>query len=193
MTSFEWDLGNGKTWKIPLEDTIPKKRMFKIKHLELTEAEEARQIMYNYYEEVLKQPVPPEEEAFAQAMIEAEKNPPPPVIEQPVVHDENYIPPMPEYGSKDFFIWCSKTKKARAALKKKKEDEKAAAAAVKTAEKDKVAAEKATKLAEKAAKLAEKAALKAAKDAALAQKAALKAAKDAALAQKDALKAAKGK
>ena len=97
MTSFEWDLGNGKRWKIPLEDTVPKKRMFKIKHLILTEAEEARQIMYNYYEEVLKQPVPPEEEAFAQAMIEAEKNPPPPVIEEPivVVHDENYIPPMP--------------------------------------------------------------------------------------------------
>ena len=165
MTSFEWDLGNGKTWNISPERIIPKKRMFKIKHLELTEAEEARQIMYNYYEEVLKQPVPPEEEAFAQAMIEAEKNPPPPVIEQPVVHDENYIPPMPEYGSKDFFIWCSKTKKARAALKKKKEDEKAAAAAVKTAEKDKVAAEKA--------------ALKAAKETAKALKEAAKAAKTA--------------
>ncbi len=72
MTSFEWDLGNGKTWNISPERIIPKKRMFKIKHLELTDAEEARQIMYNYYEEVLKQPVPPEEEAFAQAMIEAE-------------------------------------------------------------------------------------------------------------------------
>jgi hypothetical protein len=188
MTSFEWDLGNGKTWNISPERIIPKKRIFKIKHLELTEAEEARQIMYNYYEEVLKQPVPPEEEAFAQAMIEAEKNPPPLIIEEPVVHDENYIPPMPEYGSKDFFIWCSKTKKARAALKKKKEDEKAAAAAVKTAEKDKVAAEKAAKLATKTAALATKAALKAAKDAALAEKAALKAAKEAAKAAKTANK-----
>jgi hypothetical protein len=172
MTSFEWDLGNGKTWNISPERIIPKKRTFKIKHLELTEAEEARQIMYNYYEEILKQPVPPEEEAFAQAMIEAEKNPPPPVIEQPVVHDENYIPPMPEYGSKDFFIWCSKTKKAREALKKKKEDEKATAAAAKNAVKDKMAAEK-------AAKLAEKAALKAAKETAKALKEAAKATKTA--------------
>jgi hypothetical protein len=177
MTSFEWDLGNGKTWTIPLEDTVPKKRTFKIKHIVLTEAEEARKIMYDYYEEVLKQPVPPEEEAFAQAMIEAEKNPPPPVIEEPIVHDENYIPPMPEYGTKDFFIWCSKTKKAREALKKKKEDAKNAAAAAKTAEKEKIAAEKA--------------AVKSAKDAAKAEKEAAKAAKEAAKAAKEAAKTAK--
>ena len=175
MAFFDWDLGNGQVWRIPLEDPTPKKRMFKIKHVYLTEAEQAREDMRQYYAEVLKQPVPPEEEDFAAEMIEAEKNPTP-VIPEPVVHDENYIPPMPEYGSKDFFIWCSKTKKAREALKKKKEDEKAAAVAAKTAEKDKIAAEKA------AAKLA--------KDTAKAEKEAAKAAKDAAKAAKEAAKAA---
>lgn len=176
MAFFDWDLGNGKVWRIPLEDPIPKKRMFKIKHVFLTEAEQAREDMRQYYAEVLKQPVPPEEEDFAAEMIEAEKNPPPPPSPEPVVHDENYIPPMPEYGSKDFFIWCSKTKKAREALKKKKEDEKALVVAAKTAEKDKIAAEKA------AAKLA--------KDTAKAEKEAAKAAKEAAKAAKEAAKAA---
>lgn len=181
MAFFDWDLGNGKVWRIPLEDPTPKKRMFKIKHVFLTEAEQAREDMRQYYAEVLKQPVPPEEEDFAAEMIEAEKNPPPPPSPEPVVHDENYIPPMPEYGSKDFFIWCSKTKKAREALKKKKEDEKAAAVAAKTAEKDKIAAEKA------AAKLA-KDTVKAVKDAAKAAKEAAKAAITADKAAKAAIK-----
>jgi hypothetical protein len=182
MTSFEWDLGNGKMWKIPLVDSVPKKRMFKIKHIVLTEAEEAREDMRKYYAEVLKQPVPAGEEEFAAAMIDAEKNPVPVVLE-PVVHDENYIPPMPEYGSKDFFIWCSKTKKAREAIKKKKEDEKAAAVAAKTAEKEAAAAAKS------AAKSAKDAA-KAAKDAAKAEKEAAKAAKTANKAAGTAIKAA---
>lgn len=177
MAFFDWDLGNGQVWRIPLEDPTPKKRMFKIKHVYLTEAEQAREDMRQYYAEVLKQPVPAEEEEFAAGMIEAEKNPPPPVVPEPMVHDENYIPPMPEYGTKDFFIWCSKTKKAREALKKKKEDEKNAAAAAKTAEKEKIAAEKA--------------AVKSAKDAAKAEKEAAKAAKEAAKAAKEAAKAAK--
>ena len=182
MAFFDWDLGNGKMWKIPLEDSVPKKRMFKIKQIVLTEAEQAREDMRQYYAEFLKQPVPAEEEEFAAAMIEAEKNPTP-VVPEPVVHDENYIPPMPEYGSKDFFIWCSKTKKAREALKKKKEDEKAAAAAAKTAEKEAAAATK-------AAAKAEKEAAKSAKDAAKAAKEAAKAAKEAAKAAKTANKAA---
>jgi hypothetical protein len=169
MAYFDWDLGNGKVWRIPLEDPTPKKRMFKIKHVYLTEAEQAREDMREYYAEVLKQPVPPEEEEFAAGMIEAEKNPTP-IVPEPVVHDENYIPPMPEYGSKDFFIWCSKTKKAREALKKKKEDEKALVVAAKTAE---------------------KAAAKSAKDTAKAAKEAAKAAKEAAKAAKEAAKAAK--
>jgi hypothetical protein len=179
MAFFDWDLGNGKVWRIPLEDPIPKKRMFKIKHVFLTEAEQAREDMRQYYAEVLKQPVPAAEEEFAAGMIEAEKNPPPPVVPEPVVHDENYIPQMPEDGKKDFFIWCSKTKKAREALKKKKEDEKAAAVAAKTAEKEAAAAVKA--------------AAKSAKDAAKAEKEAAKAAKEAAKAAKEAAKAAKAK
>jgi colicin import membrane protein len=180
MAYFDWDLGNGQMWRIPLEDPTPKKRMFKIKHIFLTEAEQAREDMRQYYAEVLKQPVPPEEEEFAAGMIEAEKNPLPPVVPEPVVHDENYIPPMPEYGSKDFFIWCSKTKKAREALKKKKEDEKNAKEAAKTAAKEAAAAEKAAKLAEKEAARSAKEAAKAAKEAAKAAKEAAKAAKAAA-------------
>lgn len=175
MAFFDWDLENGKMWRIPLEDSVPKKRMFKIKHVFLTEAEQAREDMRQYYAEVLKQPVPAAEEEFAAAMIEAEKNPTP-VVPEPVVHDENYIPPMPEYGSKDFFIWCSKTKKAREALKKKKEDEKAAAVAAKTAEKEAAAAVKAAAKSEKDAAKAEKEAVKAAKEAAKAAKTANKAA-----------------
>ena len=186
MATLEWDLGLDYKWIIPLEDPVPKKRIFKIKHIVLTEAEQARQLMHEYYEDTLKLPVPPEEEEFALAMIEAEKNPPvvEPVIQEPVVHDENYIPPMPEYGTKDFFIWCSKTKKAREALKKKKEDEKAAAAAAKNEQKSKI-------LAEKAAKQAAREEVRLAKEAAKAAKEAAKAAKEAAKAAKEAAK--KGK
>jgi len=177
MAYYDLDLGNGYTCRVSLEDPKPKKRVFKIKEVILTPAEEAREMMRQYYAEVLKVPVPPEEEEFAAAMIEAEKNPPPPVDPEPVVQDENYIPPMPEYGTKEFFVWCGKTKKAREALKKKKEDEKNAKEAAKTAEKQKIAAEKAAKLAEKEAARAAKEAAKAAKEAAKAAKAAKAAAK----------------
>lgn len=166
MAFFDWDLGNGKVWKIPLEDSKPKRRIFKIKHTIHTEAEQARESMRQYYTDFLKKPVPAEEEEFAAAMIEAEKNPVESVIQEPIVHDDDYIPPMPEYGTKDFFIWCSKTKKAREALKKKKEDEKAAAVAAKAAAKLAKDAAKAEKEASKAAKAADKAATKAIKAAA---------------------------
>ena len=134
---YEYDCGNGIIWRIPDEEKPPSpKRKIRIVHPELSEAQEAVKQMREIY--LLRGiPVPQWEEDFGQAMIEAEKAP---VVE--AVPEKETIPPMPEYGTQEFFLWCRKTKKAREALAAEKAAEKEAKKAEKEAEKAKKEAKK---------------------------------------------------
>lgn len=111
-----YDSGNGHLWKIDPEPApVKKKKVVPFVDDEPEENTEIMRLIEEYYEN-LGIPVPQEELDFAEAMFAADKIAieTPPVV--PVV-DENYIPPMPAYGSPEFFVWCRKTKKAREAKK----------------------------------------------------------------------------
>lgn len=152
-TYYDWDCGNGLIWRIPLEEEKVKKSKIRVIRPQLTEAQEAAKFMRDFYA-AQGIPVPQWEEDFAQGMIEAEGAPPPPP-EPPSSESEKEeeIPPMPAYGTQEFFMWCRKTKKAREEKKAREVAAKEAAKAAKVAEKE---AEKAAKEAAKAAKAAKK-------------------------------------
>lgn len=156
-THVDYECGNGIIWRIPLEDEKVERRKIRVHRPDLSEAQEAVQIMRDFYA-AKGIPVPEWEEEFGQKMIEAEGAPPPPpeVPSSSESEKEEAIPPMPAYGTQEFFVWCKRTKKAREAIKAKKEAAKEAA--------------KAEKEAAKASALAEKEAAKAAKEAAKAAK-----------------------
>ena len=145
-TYYDYDCGNGIMWRIPLEEE-PKveKRKIRVIRPPLTEAQEAAKIMREFYA-AQGIPVPQWEEDFAQGMIEAEGAPPPPP-EPPSSESEKEeeIPPMPAYGTQEFFVWCRKTKKAREEKKAREVAAKEAAKAAKLAEKEAAKAAKATK------------------------------------------------
>lgn len=150
-TYYEYDCGNGFIWRIPLEEEKIEKRKIRVIRPHLTEAQEAAKMMREIYA-AQGIPVPQWEEDFAQGMIEAEGAPP----EAPSSESEKeeVIPPMPAYGTQEFFMWCRKTKKAREEKKAREVAAKEAAKAAKTAAKE---AAKAAKVAEKEAKAAKKA------------------------------------
>ena len=135
-TYYDYDCGNRIIWRIPLEEEKVEKRKIKIIRPQLTEAQEAAQIMREFYASK-GIPVPQWEEEFAQGMIEAEGAPPPPP-EPPSSESEKEeaIPPMPAYGTQEFFVWCRKTKKAREEKKAREVAAKEAAKAAKVAEKE---------------------------------------------------------
>jgi hypothetical protein len=149
-THFDYDCGNGIMWRIPLEDEKIEKRKIRVRRPDLSEAQEAVQIMRDFYA-AKGIPVPQWEEEFGQKMIEAEGAPPPPQppSSESEKEEDEAIPPMPAYGTQEFFVWCRKTKKAREAIKAKKEAAKEAAKEEKEAAK---AAKEAAKLAAKEAK-----------------------------------------
>uniref|UniRef100_A0A6C0BKJ1 Uncharacterized protein n=1 Tax=viral metagenome TaxID=1070528 RepID=A0A6C0BKJ1_9ZZZZ len=146
-THFDYDCGNGIIWRIPLEDEKIEKRKIRVRRPDLSEAQEAVQIMRDFYA-AKGIPVPQWEEEFGQKMIEGEGAPPPPEVPSSSESEkEEAIPPMPAYGTQEFFVWCKKTKKAREAKKEaakasalaEKEAAKAAKEAAKEAKKKKVA------------------------------------------------------
>ena len=153
-THFDYDCGGGIMWRIPLEDEKIERRKIRVRRPDLSEAQEAVQIMREFYA-AKGIPVPEWEEEFGQKMIEGEGAPPPPpeVPSSSESEKEEAIPPMPAYGTQEFFVWCKKTKKAREAIKAKKEAAKEAAKEEKEAAK---AAALAAKEAAKAAALAAK-------------------------------------
>lgn len=138
-TYYEYDCGNGLFWKIPLEDDVKvdPKRKIRVIRPQLTEAQEAAQIMRDFYT-AKGMPVPQWEEEFAQGMIEAEGAPPPepPSSESEKEEEGETIPPMPAYGTQEFFVWCRRTKKAREEKKAREVAAKEAAKAAKVAEKE---------------------------------------------------------
>lgn len=147
-THFDYDCGNGIMWRIPLEDEKIERRKIRVRRPDLSEAQEAVQIMREFYA-AKGIPVPQWEEEFGQKMIEAEGAPPPPEVPSSSESEkEEAIPPMPAYGTQEFFVWCKKTKKAREAIKAKKE-------AAKEAAKEEKEAAKAAALAAKTKKVAE--------------------------------------
>jgi hypothetical protein len=134
-TFYEYDCGNGLIWKIPIDTPVNNTRRKAIITIrELSETEDAIRIMHKFYASK-QMPVPQWEEDFAQGMLETERSPPPP--SPPENKNEDEIPPMPAYGTQEFFVWCRKTKKAREALKAKKLEEKAEAKEAKEAAKAK--------------------------------------------------------
>ncbi len=118
---------------------------------ELTIEEQAWKDVQEYYKWLGKS-VPAKEAKWCLDAIRMEKQ------EKAIADATPYVapvvmPPRPEYGTKEFWAWCAKTKKQREAAKKAKEDEKEAK---RKAKEDAVKAKALEKIAKQEAKLAAK-------------------------------------
>ena len=141
-------------WTYEVVEPKPVKAPIPVAQRELTVEEQAWKDVQEYYK-WLGTSVPAKEAKWCldairmekQAKAEADATP----YVAPLVTEA--LPPRPEYGTKEFWAWCAKTKKQREAAKKAKEDEKEAK---RKAKEDAVKAKALEKIAKQEAKLAAK-------------------------------------
>jgi hypothetical protein len=120
---------------------------------ELTVEEQAWKDVQEYYKGLGKS-VPSKEAKWCLDAIRMEKQAKAQEADAEPYVAPDVMPARPEYGTKEFWIWCAKTKKQREAAKKAKEDEKEAK---RKAKEDAVKAKALEKIAKQEAKLAAKA------------------------------------